>query len=560
MSRPDALKYDPVIFHSFLDKKVKEKVVEATKKKTQDDSPPPELLEQCRKEVGTALMRAVKILFDDEANGGDFYAHILMQMDRVFDDPRIPTAAVSATNKLNLYINSYFFVHLLGEDLDLATDQGKKLLNQRRAMVIKHEMLHCIFHHLSRGKDFGNRILANIAADLVVNSCIDSKIMGDQFLYPSKFNLPIDKSLDWYYKNYPMDDYPICEKPNEHDKQHRQKGQGQNQEQQKNQKSQQGSQTQDQGEQDQQGQQNSSGQGQEQGQGSNPGTGGGQGSSQDFNHEHNSNATETSNHSGDHDHDTDQGQAHDHAVDKDGKCKVCGGQRTFDNHDVWTDDGAEHMSDAMKKSLINRAINSAADATRNAGKLPKAIQDMIALARKKPQIPWQTLLRQFVSRLSNGELFHTKKRPSKRFGTYPGTKIRPKLKLAVAIDVSGSIIDREYEIFLNEIFAIAKHAGLVEVIEWDVSICGHYKIKGYKPNITRTGEGGTDPREAIKWVNDRRHKFDGCIFFTDGHFYMDELKDKMRIPSLFVITADGSTEACKKYRTIKLPKVESDAA
>lgn len=507
------------------------------------EQPSKQLVDECKSKVERALSSAVKVLFDDEVNGGDFYAHILMQMYRIFDDKRIPTAAVSITNKINLYINSYFFVHQLAQEvvdpqtqkvvqpaLDLSKESDKLLLQQRRAAVIKHEILHCIFHHMSRGRDFGNPTLANFAADFVVNSNIDPNILGKPFLYPQDFGMPKDKSMDWYYQNYPIEDHPLCDDPSGHRKQYEQ-NQGQSDQQQSGQDSQGQSDQQQDDSQDGQGQGGQGGQSQSNQQ--QQGQGGGSGD----NHSH-----------------------HDHSVGADGKCKTCGGLRTFDNHEIWNSDGGEHMSDAMKESLVKDAVTRAAEATKNAGNLPQSIQEMIALAKKKPQIPWQSLLRQFVSRLSNGVLNHTKKRPSKRFKTYPGTKIQPKLKLAVCIDISGSISDKEYEIFLNEIFAIAKHTGEVEVVEWDTKVQGTYKIKGYKPNITRLGSGGTCPKDAIKWVNDRKNKFDGCVFFTDGYFYHDEVDDKFRIPAMFVITADGSTNACKKYRTIKLPKTESDAA
>lgn len=518
-----------------------------TKEQKAPPSPPtPELLKECRDKVEVAMGNAIKNLFDDERNGGDWYAHILMQMDRIIDDPRIPTAAVSITDKINLYVNSYFFVHTLGEGLDLKKEEDKRKLASKRAAVIKHEILHCIFHHMSRGKDFGNPMLANIAADLVVNSCIDKNILGEQFLYPEKYKLPKDQTLDWYYSNFPIQQQNICQDPSGHDKKQQQQGQGQ----------------QSQGQGQQQGQQQGQGQGQP-GQGqSGQGEGTGEGAPSD-NHEHGENGTPCG-----HDHSKQgqgqgqqgQGQGQDqqsapgHAIDENGNCKECGGVRTFDNHNVWTDDEGDHVSDAMKESLVKDAINRATDSTKNAGNLPRSVQDMIVIAKTKPQVPWQMILKQFVSKLSNGELSHTKKRLSKRFGTRPGIKIKPKLKLAIAMDVSGSITEKEYEVFLNEIFAITRHIGEVEVIEWDTQVQGNYKIKGYKPKITRTGQGGTDPTDAIKWVNNRKNSFDGVIFFSDGYFAINEITNPIRVPALFVITSNGDTSACKKYRTIKLPK------
>lgn len=487
-------------------------------------APTPEKLKECRQQVELALSTSIKYLFDSDDDGGEFYTHVLMQCDRIIDDPRIPTAAVSVSGKITLYINSYFFVSVLAEGLNLKSDADRRRLAARRAAVLKHEMLHLIFHHCMRSKDFGNPMLSNIAADLVVNSNIDKNIMGDEFLYPEKFSLPKDQTLDWYYTNFPIEQNPICENPTGHDKQYSQ----QNGQKNKSPSSDSG------GGEDKNKQDKDSSDGDKSDQ------------------EDKQAGCEKADH-GDCDHDHEESE-HDHAVDENGNCKVCGGVRPFDNHSVWSEDSGENISESMKESLVKDAINRAANATKNIGRLPAAIQQQISLAKSKPQIPWQTILRQFVAKLSNSELHNTKKKISRRFKIRPGIRLKQKLKLAVAVDVSGSIGDEEYKTFLNEIFAIAKNTGDITVIEWDTQVQGHYKIKGYKPNITRHGSGGTDPSEAIKWVNDRKNSVDGCIFFTDGFLMEEDLKQKIRVPCLWVISADGSTDSIKGYRKLKLPK------
>lgn len=448
----------------------------------------PEQIAHARKVAPDELSGAIKELFDDEKHGGIFYAHIVQQMCRNFDDSRVPTAAVSVTDKINLYINPCFWMYELTS-------------RRQRMAVLKHELGHLIFHHCYRIADFGNRMLANVAADLVVNSLIEGSVFGEkkkQFIFPENFGLPHDETLPFYYENFPVDDHPICQDPSGHDKEHAE--------------------------------------------------------------------SESKSESGEGSDKSDHG----HAVGPDGKCKVCGGVRTLDSHDVWSEEEGSKISESMKRSLINDAINRAADAAaKTAGNLPNAIKQAIEVARKKPQIPWTLVLRQFVSKLSTGVLTHTKKRESKRFHTRPGPKINPKLKLLLSLDVSGSITEQEYKTFINEGLAILKNAGIgsVDVLEWDASITsvdlnGNPSTYKLKPSyqVTRTGSGGTDPTPAIEWINAHKSKYDGVIWFTDGHFFSD-LPERVRLPSLWVITKDGSDEQLKKkYRTIRLPKSESDAA
>jgi predicted metal-dependent peptidase len=514
-----------------------------------------ELVKNCKDKIELTVGSAIKYLFDEENSGKDFYAHLLMQMDRIYDDPRIPTAAVSVTNKITLYINSKFFVHTLAQSLELdakviASMDEKKFseaekvkLRLARASVIEHEVLHVLFQHIMRGQDYSNHQLGNIAADLVVNSnLVYNSIPG--VLYPQDFKLPKDETMDYYYKNFPIDNSPICQSPQQHDQDFKDgkgqegKGQGKGDKGKGKDKGDGGGEGKDKGEGSGQGEGQGEGSGEGQGEGSGQGEGQGEGSGE-------GQGQGGSGGSG-------QGEGHAHGAD--GKCKVCGGVRSFDNHDIWSSDGGDHVSDAMKDSLIKDAINRAASATKNAGNLPQSVQAVISVAKQKAQVPWQVILRQFVSKLSNSDLHHTKKRLSKRFHTRPGIKLKPKLKLGVGMDVSGSISEDEYKTFLNEIFAIAKHLGEVEIVEWDTKVQGHYKIKGYKPNITRSGAGGTDPTEAIKWFNDRKNQFDGLIMFTDGHLFSDVGKI-VRLPCLWVVTADGSMDSIKdQKRKLKLPK------
>lgn len=459
------------------------------------DKPSEELIKKCKEEVQSALSSSIRHLFDDSSSGGEFYAHIVMQMVRHYDDPRIPTAAVSVSNKINLYVNSYFFVHELVKDLNPKTQKDQ--IQARRAAVIKHEILHCIFQHMLRGKDFGNPKLANIAADLVVNSCIDKSILNCG-LFPEDFNLPKDKTLDWYYTNFPVEENPLCSDPSGHDKQH------------------------------------------------SKGSSDGKDSSSD-----------RDNSVGD---DGGEGEEGDHshsATDSNGKCKVCGGVRTLDSHDIWGKDGnEENMSQSMKESLIKDAINQASQTIVHTGNLPAVIQQEVELAKKKAVVPWQLLLKQFVSKVSAGLLTQTKKRKSRRYRTRPGTRITPKLKLLVAVDVSGSVQDNEYQMFFDEINAIAKNVGEIEVVEFDAAICSVYKFKHTQRTVTRSGCGGNDLRPMFEWLEPRKDKYDGIIWFTDGYFCGYPPPKRYKIPSIWVLNPAGTDVDLKTYRVVKLPNKE----
>lgn len=487
----------------------------------------PDELKLIEKACSLDICKSIGEIFngDRELSCGIFYTHLIQQMCRSIRYD-IPTAAVSVTNSINLYINPIFWMY------ELPTRRARNL-------VLVHEVLHVVFHHCSRHKDFQDHKKANVAFDLVVNSQLEKKLLGDhaeKYMFPSNFNLPENESANYYYTNFPMDDFKICNHPHEHDQQYNDSKGDQNQE---------GSEGEGEGE-------DSGGEGSNKPGGKKSGKKPGKGDKDSKDNK--------GGEGGQGNDPTDKG-----SIDKKGKCKVCGGHRTLDDHSTWGESSDDSkVSDSMKESVVNDAVLRAAEAAQKlAGNLPQAIRDQIELAKQKPQIPWQTLLRRFISQISAGMLKYTKKRESKRFGTRPGVKIKSKLKLCISLDCSGSISDEIFQLFMNEVYAIRKNDCEIEVVEWDTEI--HSKNKkgekdsfplpsGYK--FTRCCSGGTDINDFVNWSRQPKNKsrFDGCIVLTDGYLF-SSLEKRIGMPAMFVITADGDDKLVKDdYMTIKLPK------
>ena len=66
--------------------------------------------------------------------------------------------------------------------------------------VIKHEVSHIIFGHLTMDKYYDNHTWLNYAADLEVNSYIPV-LQVDPFYYPGKFKMSNGQGTKWYYDN-----------------------------------------------------------------------------------------------------------------------------------------------------------------------------------------------------------------------------------------------------------------------------------------------------------------------------------------------------------------------
>ena len=138
----------------------------------------------------------------------------------------------------------------------------------------------------------------------------------------------------------------------------------------------------------------------------------------------------------------------------------------------------------------------------------------------------------FLASASETVLDYTMRRPSKRYGTRPGTRKEDILSIAIGIDTSGSISQEELQLFFNELYWIEKTGSRMTVFEWDTRILREYDFKDYDGTVS--DGGGTDPTDFLETVSLR--KYDCAVIFTDLCFAPVE-KD-YHLPMLWVATSD----------------------
>lgn len=129
------------------------------------------------------LDRAVKTLLIREP----FYGLFLLNLNRYYGD-KCDTACV-CRNGINteLCVNKKFW-DTLSDDEQLG--------------VLKHELSHILFKHITSSEYFGDHNKFNKAADLEVNSYIPV-LQKDPYYYPARFNLENNKGTKFYYENLP---------------------------------------------------------------------------------------------------------------------------------------------------------------------------------------------------------------------------------------------------------------------------------------------------------------------------------------------------------------------
>lgn len=117
-----------------------------------------------------------------------FYGLFLIMLNKQWRSD-ISTAGVSR-NGINyqLAINSEFWSNL-SEDHKIG--------------LLKHELMHLTFHHITMSEKYDNKKLFNIAADITINQYIDTHYLPDGALLPSTFpdlNLDSWEGTDYYYE------------------------------------------------------------------------------------------------------------------------------------------------------------------------------------------------------------------------------------------------------------------------------------------------------------------------------------------------------------------------
>jgi len=219
-------------------------------------------------------------------------------------------------------------------------------------------------------------------------------------------------------------------------------------------------------------------------------------------------------------------------------------QEVLAQHDLWQSE-VSRMSQAERDILedsLNRVIENTIQRVgpRGIGKLPAGLKAYLdeLLISLKPRLNWRRVLRIFSANASRTFIKNTIRRPSKRYGTTPGLKVKNKQKLLVAIDTSGSISMPDLEEFFGEMYHIWRQGAEILVVECDTVIQNKYRYRGRTPKFI-VGRGGTAFNAPIEFANQEYHP-DAIIYFTDGYAAAPSIRS--RKPVLWMVSSNGLSE------------------
>ncbi len=217
-------------------------------------------------------------------------------------------------------------------------------------------------------------------------------------------------------------------------------------------------------------------------------------------------------------------------------------------HDLWEDSGDidEQTLREFTEKLIDASLK---------GGIPFYLESMLAaLKNSKADLPWNVYLKRFMGAVESDP----KKTVTRRNRRQPdrldlrGQLRSHKAKIVVALDISGSISDEEFNQAIREVFSIVKNYNHeITLVECDHEIRRVYTVKSVKDIKDRMHiRGGTRFTPVFEFAN--AQKINLLVYFTDGKGE-EQLQTKPRgYKTLWVVSGKGDKLSLKEtYGVVK---------
>ncbi|MGF7145102.1 putative metal-dependent peptidase [Anaerotaenia torta] len=217
-------------------------------------------------------------------------------------------------------------------------------------------------------------------------------------------------------------------------------------------------------------------------------------------------------------------------------------------HDLWAE------SDNIEAGILQEFTEKAVRLSEKGG-LPAYLETILSsLKNSRGELPWNLYLNRLMGTITGSK----KKTVTRRDRRQPdrlelrGQLRNRRAKIAVAVDISGSIHEDEFKQAMTEILDIVKnYSHDISIIECDDKIRRIYKVKNQRDLKDRSStQGGTGFSPVFEYVN--QNHFNLLIYFTDG-----KGEDRLKVipkgyPVLWIISGRGDGLSLKEpYGTVK---------
>lgn len=222
------------------------------------------------------------------------------------------------------------------------------------------------------------------------------------------------------------------------------------------------------------------------------------------------------------------------------------------NHDGWSEfEGVDEATGKLIKAQTEYVLKEVADqVVKSRGTVPGELAEILKrLDQLEPEkFNWRAFLRRFAGGSTNVFTKKSRKKFNVRFEENPGIKIKPRRRILVAVDTSGSVSTNELKEFLNEIYYMHKTGTEVMIIQCDSAIS---YIGKFNPNeeFKIHGRGGTSFHPVTDYYDEHHDKYNCLIYLTDGEA---PAPDKCKGPVLWVMSSQSQENPSLQGFQVKL--------
>lgn len=217
-------------------------------------------------------------------------------------------------------------------------------------------------------------------------------------------------------------------------------------------------------------------------------------------------------------------------------------------HESW--EKSDFYDEDIIKSITKKIVN---DSKKN--NVDFYVENILSnLDSNSNKISWNLYLKKLMGTLEKGR----KKTITRRNRRQPNRlDLRGEIsnhiaKIVVAIDISGSISDEEFNVAINEVINIVKNYKYeIKIIECDTKIRRIYKVKNSKDIKARLNtRGGTSFSPVFKYVNNTDTNV--LIYFTDGKGEVELEVKPGKYKTLWIISGKANEVSLRnKFGVIK---------
>ena len=178
-----------------------------------------------------------------------------------------------------------------------------------------------------------------------------------------------------------------------------------------------------------------------------------------------------------------------------------------------------------EENMIRAEVTMAVQQSKNVGELPSDIKQIIT-EMERSQVDWSSVIRRVVG--GDQPEDYTYRRPNRRalhcMDIYNPSTLKSSCgDVAVWVDTSGSVSDKEKQHALGELNAIAEdmQPNSVTIFYGDANV---QNIERYERGdiiecLNSKGGGGTDPMPIFKYIEDNNVNVDSMVCITDMEFH-----------------------------------------